>query len=124
MRRKMFEDRMRILTEMGFICGNLAFDKLNKRVVELISDPINFTGNIYAPEIRTKCQGLEQILFIRDLFTYEMIPDIIDNLRKQLDGKGPVSARLKEGMNETLHEISLMLLAIRRAKLETLEQKA
>lgn len=114
---------MRILTEMGFVCGNLAFDRLDKRIVELISNPINFTGNIYAPEIKVRVLETDSILLVKDLFTIEMIPDIIDNLRKQLEGKGAVSIRLKEEINETLHEISLMLLAIRRAKLEIMEQK-
>jgi hypothetical protein len=113
----MFEDRIRILSQMGFVCGNLAFDRLDKRIVQLISDPINFTGNIYAPEIRVKVLETDSIKFVKDLFTVEMIPDILDNLNKQLGGTTPVSARLKEEIQETIHEVSLMLKSLKRESL-------
>jgi hypothetical protein len=91
----MFEDRIRILSQMGFVCGNLAFDRLDKRIVQLISDPINFTGNIYAPEIRVKVLETDSIKFVKDLFT----------------------ARLKEEIQETIHEVSLMLKSLKRESL-------
>lgn len=113
-------ERTKILTEMGFIRGNLAIDKQDKRIVMLVSDLKIPVGKVYAPTIDIDSmtgEGKSKAALVRDLVTLEMIPDIMDALRKQMDGKKNLSSeRLVEEIRETNHEIALLIKGILRKR--------
>lgn len=116
-------DRLRILREMGFVPGNLAFNKLDKQAIRLTSDPAS-DPRTYIPKIKIISladDSIEQDALVCNLFTLEMIPDLLDNLRIQMGEKESItSTRLIDEIRETNHEISILIKSHLRQKKDEL----